>query len=174
MQFFTRLLQYPFTFRVWRKDISDLFYSSDFFQCDFAAIKEWRQLINHIMTVDKGFSELKSATPPPSRRRHLAVLQCISDLSAEVLSKSLLTHQASMMFVSKEQEDRMRARNIKRLSFVLYSGEVDKYNTQLSWIQEKLVDALKLSDAYPVYVEVRGKSLSAPLGREACGGARPL
>jgi len=59
-----------------------------------------------------------------------------------------------MMFVSKEQENLMRARNIKRLSFVLYSGEVDLYQSHLSWIQEKLVEALKLPDAYPVYVEV--------------------
>lgn len=131
LQFFSGLLQYPHTFKVWRKDVSDLFYSSEFFLFDFNAIKEWRGLINHVMTVDKGFSDLK-----------------------KILSKSLLTHQASMMFVSKEQEDRMRARNIKRLSFVLYSGEVDKYNTQLSWIQEKLVEALRLNDAYPVWVEV--------------------
>jgi hypothetical protein len=58
------------------------------------------------------------------------------------------------MFVSKEQENLMRARNIKRLSFVLYSGEIDLYQSHLSWIQEKLVEALKLPDAYPVYVEV--------------------
>eukprot|EP01094_Clydonella_sp_ATCC50884_P023658 TRINITY_DN5731_c0_g2_i1.p1 TRINITY_DN5731_c0_g2~~TRINITY_DN5731_c0_g2_i1.p1 ORF type:complete len:1753 (+),score=537.61 TRINITY_DN5731_c0_g2_i1:137-5395(+) len=131
LQFFSGLLRFPHTFKVWRKDISDLFYSSDFFHLDFNAVTEWRSLINHIMTVDKGFSDLK-----------------------KILSKSLLTHQASMMFVSKEQENRMRARNIKRLSFVLYSGEVDQYQTQLSWIQEKLAEALRLSDAYPVYIEV--------------------
>jgi hypothetical protein len=157
LRLFSGLLKYHNTFKVWRKEMTDLFYGSEFFQMDFNAISEWTSIINYIMKVDK------AAFPDLQRMDWESVVAftcCRRAIVADsreplgILSKSLQTHQASMMFVSKEQENLMRARNIKRLSFVLYSGEIDLYQSHLSWIQEKLVEALKLPDAYPVYVEV--------------------
>merc|ERR1712137_1103859 len=71
----------------------------------------------------------------------------------KTLAKSLQSH-ASMVFVSKEQENLLRARNIKRLAFTLLAGEVDQYATSLPVIQEHLFDALKLSHAHSVYEQV--------------------
>lgn len=59
-----------------------------------------------------------------------------------------------MVFVSKEQENLLRARNIKRLAFVVLAGEVDQYLSQLPVIQEQLFEALKLSHAHSVYEQV--------------------
>ena len=59
-----------------------------------------------------------------------------------------------MMFVSKEQENLMRSRNIKRIAFVLYAGDLDQWSNYLTLIQEILVDALKLPNAHTVYEQV--------------------
>ena len=59
-----------------------------------------------------------------------------------------------MMFVGKDQENLLRARNIKRIAFVLYTGELDQWSNYLTTIQENLVDALKLSNALAVYEQV--------------------
>ena len=70
-----------------------------------------------------------------------------------VVGKSLQSH-ATMVFVSKEQENLLRARNIKRLAFVLLAGEFDSYSTSVPIIQEHLFDALKLPQAPSVYEQV--------------------
>eukprot|EP00339_Tiarina_fusa_P002250 CAMPEP_0117019298 /NCGR_PEP_ID=MMETSP0472-20121206/14831_1 /TAXON_ID=693140 ORGANISM="Tiarina fusus, Strain LIS" /NCGR_SAMPLE_ID=MMETSP0472 /ASSEMBLY_ACC=CAM_ASM_000603 /LENGTH=295 /DNA_ID=CAMNT_0004724233 /DNA_START=979 /DNA_END=1866 /DNA_ORIENTATION=+ len=59
-----------------------------------------------------------------------------------------------MVFVSKEQENLLRARNIKRMAFVLLAGEFDQYATSLPLIQEQLFDSLKLAHAHSVYEQV--------------------
>lgn len=62
------------------------------------------------------------------------------------LSKSL-AGQASMMFVGRDQENLLRARHLRRLSFIIWSGGEDQYISTLPTIQEKLVEALKISNA---------------------------
>lgn len=69
------------------------------------------------------------------------------------VAKSLQSH-ATMVFVSKEQENLLRARNIKRLAFVVLAGSVDQYLTQLPLLQEQIFDALKLAHAHSVYEQV--------------------
>lgn len=64
----------------------------------------------------------------------------------KALSKSL-AGQASMMFASRDQENLQRARHLRRLSFVIWSGAQDQYTSSLPTIQEKLVEALKISHA---------------------------
>ena len=53
LRLFTGLLKHHNTFKVWRKEMTDLFYGSEFFQMDFNAIAEWTGIINYIMKVDK-------------------------------------------------------------------------------------------------------------------------
>ena len=48
----------------------------------------------------------------------------------------------------------MRARNIKRIAFAIFSGEMDKYSGYVTGIQEKLLEALKLAHAHSVYEQV--------------------
>jgi hypothetical protein len=70
-----------------------------------------------------------------------------------MLNKYLTAHQ-SLMFVSVEQENHIRANLLKRLAFIIYSGEFDQYLSSLPIIQEKLVEALKVPQASFVYIQV--------------------
>ena len=62
--------------------------------------------------------------------------------------------QIGNIFTSKEVENAMRARNIKRIAFAIFSGEMDKYSGYVTGIQEKLLEALKLAHAHSVYEQV--------------------
>ena len=56
--------------------------------------------------------------------------------------------------MSKDQETLNRALNLRRLSYIIYSGKVDQYSLQLPSVQEKLVELLKLEQTELVHVEV--------------------
>jgi hypothetical protein len=64
----------------------------------------------------------------------------------KALGKSL-AGQATMMFVGRDHENLLRARHMRRLSFVIWSGALDQYISTLPTFQEKLVEALKISNA---------------------------
>ncbi len=52
-----------------------------------------------------------------------------------------------MMFVGRDHENLVRARHLRRLSFCVWSGNLDQYLSILPSIQEKLVEALKINNA---------------------------
>ena len=86
------------------------------------------------------------SSPPPS----LLILPLSALLTFYVdimgaLSKSL-AGQASL-FTSRDHHNLVRARNLRRMSFAIWSGSVDQYATTLPTIQEKLVEALKTAHA---------------------------
>jgi hypothetical protein len=64
------------------------------------------------------------------------------------------TSPANGLFMSKYQETLNRALNLRRLSYIIYSGRVDQYSLQLPSVQEKLVELLKLEQTELVHVEV--------------------
>mmetsp|Transcript_12924 Transcript_12924/g.51598 ORF Transcript_12924/g.51598 Transcript_12924/m.51598 type:complete len:1773 (-) Transcript_12924:44-5362(-) len=130
--FLWSLMKSDYQPKLWKKDVMDTFHDSHFFLMDFESIALWRKIIDRTMQLDKAaFPELLRIT-----------------------GKSLQTSKATMMFVSKEQENILRARNIKRIAFVLLAGEMDQYSLYVPHIQEKLIEALKLSQASSVYEQV--------------------
>ena len=44
----------------------------------------------------------------------------------------------------------LRSLNLRRLSFILYTGEKNHFLTQLPAIQEKLVDVLRMTSVSPI------------------------
>eukprot|EP01102_Stenamoeba_stenopodia_P018896 TRINITY_DN7009_c0_g6_i1.p1 TRINITY_DN7009_c0_g6~~TRINITY_DN7009_c0_g6_i1.p1 ORF type:complete len:1930 (-),score=350.59 TRINITY_DN7009_c0_g6_i1:266-5218(-) len=125
------LCDYPYCLRAWRKEILDIFNDPEFFTFDQEALPHWKKVINHLMTKDKtAFQDV-----------------------VKMLNKYLTAHQ-SLMFVSVEQENVIRANLLKRLAFIIYSGEFDQYLSSLPIFQEKLVEALKVPQASYVYIQV--------------------
>lgn len=130
--FLWSLIKADYMPKLWKKDVMETFYDNHFFLMDFESLALWRRIVDRTMQLDRAaFPELLRAT-----------------------GKSLQTAKATMMFVSKEQENIMRARNIKRIAFVLLAGEMDQYSLFVPHIQERLIEALKLSQANSVYEQV--------------------
>lgn len=59
------------------------------------------------------------------------------------------------IFTNRELESLSRALSLRRLTYVLFTGEKDRYLTQLPLIQEKLVDLLRSPVGDMVHAEVR-------------------
>lgn len=76
------------------------------------------------------------------------------------LTKHYIEHMSKIIstpptiFTNKEQDNLNKANNLKRLTFIIYSGATDQYIANLPLIQEKLVEALKIPNATPVYIQV--------------------
>ncbi len=65
-----------------------------------------------------------------------------------------LTSYQAPLFISREQDLANKARQLKRISFVIYAGQIDQYISYLPAIQEKVVEALKVTNASPIYCQV--------------------
>jgi hypothetical protein len=53
------------------------------------------------------------------------------------------TAPSTNIFSNREQEMLLRALSLRRLSFVLFTGDKNQFLTQLPSVQEKLVDTLR-------------------------------
>lgn len=93
-----------------------------------AAGKKWRPLIKMLFETDKS-------------------------ALTELLSR-ITTAPSANIFANKEYEMLLRSLNLRRLSYVLLSGEKNQFLTQLPTIQEKLVDTLRNVTAPIVQSEV--------------------
>ncbi|CAB4494243.1 hypothetical protein RhiirA1_417017 [Rhizophagus irregularis] len=118
----------PFAYRVWRKEIWDVFIDNRFFNMTPGAAKKWRIIMQTIMTSEK-------------------------ERFPELLGR-LSTSPANALFVSKDQESLNRALNLRRISFVIYCGKENQYLPYLPSIQEKLVELFKLSLSELVHAEI--------------------
>lgn len=54
----------------------------------------------------------------------------------------------------KEQDHLNKAKQLKRLAWVIYCGKMDQYVQNLSPIFERIVEALKVPNAPIVYIQV--------------------
>lgn len=64
------------------------------------------------------------------------------------------TGAPSIIFSSHKSDVLLRARQLKRLSFLIHSGRLDQYSRHLPTILEKFVESLKLEDASALHVQV--------------------
>lgn len=104
----------PFSFKTWRREISDLFQESKFFQNRPEVYQLWQTVVHSLIRGDL----------------------------TELLSR-ITAIPSSSIFGSRESEVLQRTYSVKRLSFAIYSAPVDFYLQQLPLIQEKLVELLK-------------------------------
>ncbi|MCO5589740.1 hypothetical protein L7F22_043708 [Adiantum nelumboides] len=117
----------PGTYKAWRAPIGEYFNDPRFFETDVDVGVSFTPIIFAFMTGDKErFIETIGRVSPPSTN----------------------------IFTNREAETRMRALNIRRMSYVLYSSPKDYWLTQLPLIQEKLVDLLRNSANDPAISEV--------------------
>jgi hypothetical protein len=83
-----------------------------------------------------------------------------------VLLAKISTASSANIFTNRELESLSRALSLRRLTYALYTGEKDRFLTQLPLIQEKLVDLLRSSVGDLVHGEVNTEfsrtRLSAP------------
>ena len=75
-------------------------------------------------------------------------------MSTHPRTAKITTAPSANIFTNREYEMLLRSLNLRRLSYVLLSGEKNHFLTQLPSIQEKLVDTLSNVSAPVVQCEV--------------------
>ncbi|KAG8881950.1 hypothetical protein FRB98_004046 [Tulasnella sp. 332] len=120
----TEMVKNPAAIKAWRSSITDAFNDNRFFNSTPLTGSHWRPLVRSLMDSDKaGLVEL--------------IGRITSVPSANI-------------FANKEYEMLLRSLNLRRLSYVLFSGEKNQYMVPLPAIQEKLVDLLRSGTTAPV------------------------
>lgn len=128
MQITKELARIPAALRAWRGPVTDLLNDNRFFNCNPETALQWKPIIRALFDTDK------SAFP-------------------ELLGK-VATAPSANIFTNREHEMLMRGLNLRRLSYVLFTGDKNHFLTQLPTIQEKLVDILKNVSSPVVQSEV--------------------
>eukprot|EP00743_Colponemidia_sp_Colp-15_P009252 GILK01010105.1.p1 GENE.GILK01010105.1~~GILK01010105.1.p1 ORF type:complete len:2033 (+),score=370.69 GILK01010105.1:843-6101(+) len=121
-------LSYPL--KAFKREVWDIFNHPDFFNTNRRTLRRWAVILNSIVTED---------------RRN-----CIQDL----LSKITATQTVTQLFTNRDADVAAKARAMKRLCFVLFSGETDEYVGFLPAIMEKIVESLRMPQATPLHVQV--------------------
>ena len=105
--------------KAFRQPILDLFNKEDFFQMKIQTLRYWAKIINWVVTLDK------------------------TDLFSEYLEKVTLQ---SSFFSNESQENKKRIKSFERICFVIFSGEMNKYNNKLWTLVEKISEVIKNCD----------------------------
>jgi len=119
-QMLASLSSYQYTRKTWRKEAFELLLDPGFFQMDEICLGFWKAIIDNLMTHDK---------------------TTFKDLLARV---TVVPSGSLNLFSSREQEIEQRAQLLKRLSFSIYSSEIDQYQRFMPDIQERLSDSLRV------------------------------
>ncbi|KAF9447031.1 hypothetical protein P691DRAFT_803039 [Macrolepiota fuliginosa MF-IS2] len=116
------------------------------------ALKAWKAPVIDLFNDNRLFNSL-----PDEAELWKPVIKAFfdSDKTAfpELLSK-VATAPSANIFTNREYEMLVRSLNVRRLSFVVFTGEKNHFLTQLPTIQEKLVDILRNVTAPVVQSEV--------------------
>jgi hypothetical protein len=118
----------PGTLKSWRTPVSDVLGDNRLFNSTPNAAEQWKPLVKALYDQDRA-------------------------AMGELLAK-VSTAPSANIFASREFEMLQRSLNLRRLSYVLLSGEKNHSLTQLPTIQEKLVDVLRNVTAPIVQSEV--------------------
>ncbi|KAI6136235.1 Dopey, N-terminal-domain-containing protein [Pisolithus sp. B1] len=103
--------------KVWRAPVIDILYDNRVFNSNTAAATRWKPVVKALFDSDK---------------------TSFSDLLSRIASAP-----SANIFSNRENEMLLRSLNLRRLSFVLFTGEKNHFVTQLPNVQEKLVDILR-------------------------------
>ncbi|KAI6048019.1 Dopey, N-terminal-domain-containing protein [Pisolithus marmoratus] len=114
--------------RVWRAPVIDILYDNRVFNSNTAAATRWKPVVKALFDSDK---------------------TSFGDLLSRIASAP-----SANIFTNRENEMLLRSLNLRRLSFVLFTGEKNHFLTQLPSVQEKLVDILRNVPSAVVQSEV--------------------
>lgn len=128
LQIIRELSRIPAALKSWRGPVAELLSDNRVFNSNYNAALKWKPIIKALYDTDK------TAFP-------------------ELLGK-VATAPSSNIFTNREYEMSLRSLNLRRLSYVLFTGDKNHFITQLPTIQEKLVDILKNVTAPIVQSEV--------------------
>lgn len=104
--------------KTYRKQISEIFFSDFFFDSSSRALNKWSIIINLYMNYEK------------------------NDLIDDLISK---WNTSAGMFTSKLFETKQKCIAIKRVAFLLYSSELDKYIDKIDLLLKKMTENFKQS-----------------------------
>ena len=104
--------------KTYRKQISEIFFSDYFFSASSRSLNKWSTIINLYMNYEK------------------------NDLIDEIIGK---WNTSAGMFTSKLFETKQKCIAIKRVAFLLYSSEVDKYTDKIDLLLIKMTENFKMS-----------------------------
>ncbi|KZO91887.1 hypothetical protein CALVIDRAFT_601960 [Calocera viscosa TUFC12733] len=125
----TELTKIPAAAKAWRPSVGEVFADSRFFSSKPDSGIRWKGLIRPLMESDK-------------------------DRLVETIRQVGLAPSATI-FTSREMESLLRCMTIRRMTYILFSGERDQFHMQLPSMQEKVVDILRTSNNPPsVHAEV--------------------
>ncbi|KAJ7755024.1 Dopey, N-terminal-domain-containing protein [Mycena maculata] len=122
------LTKIPAALKTWRPPVAELLSDNRLFNCNSEDAEQWKSIMRSLFDLDK------TAFP-------------------ELLAK-VATAPSANIFTNREYEMLLRSLNIRRLSFVLFTGDKNHFLTLLPSIQEKLVDILRNVSAPIVQSEV--------------------
>jgi hypothetical protein len=128
VQVVKELARIPAALKAWRAPVIELLNDNRVFNSNADAALNWKPVIRALFDTDK------TAFP-------------------ELLAK-VATAPSANIFTNREYEMQQRSLNLRRLSYVLFTGDKNHFLTQLPTIQEKLVDVLKNVNAPIVQSEV--------------------
>jgi hypothetical protein len=128
VQIARELAKIPAALKTWRGPVTELLNDSRVFNSASDAAIKWKPIIKILFDTDK------TAFP-------------------ELLGK-VATAPSANIFTNREYEMLQRSLNLRRLSYVMFTGDKNHFLTQLPTIQEKLVDILKNVTAPIVQSEV--------------------
>ncbi|KAM0788392.1 hypothetical protein ACM66B_001530 [Microbotryomycetes sp. NB124-2] len=138
------------TLKAWRGSVADAFGDNRFFNAPPHMHKKWQPVVNALMASDK---------------------ERLIDLLAKISTVS-----SANIFTNRELESLSRALSLRRLTYVIYAGEKDRFLTQLPGIQEKLVDLLRSPVGDMVHAEVYLclRALFCRIGNQQLAGLWPV
>ncbi|KAJ7610904.1 Dopey, N-terminal-domain-containing protein [Roridomyces roridus] len=122
------LTKIPAALKTWRPPVTELLNDNRLFNCSAGDAERWKPIMKSL------FDQDKTAFP-------------------ELLAK-VATAPSANIFTNREYEMLLRSLNIRRLSFVLFTGDKNHFLTLLPSVQEKLVDILRNVTAPIVQSEV--------------------
>ncbi|KAJ6520217.1 Dopey, N-terminal-domain-containing protein [Mycena sanguinolenta] len=118
----------PAALKTWKPPVAELLSDNRLFNSNSEDAEKWKPIMKSLFDLDK------TAFP-------------------ELLAK-VATAPSANIFTNREYEMLLRSLNIRRLSFVLFTGDKNHFLTLLPSIQEKLVDILRNVTAPIVQSEV--------------------
>jgi len=122
------MVQNPQAVKAWRTQVGDAFADNRFFNAPPAINPSWKPLIQALMATDK---------------------ERFVELTAKISTVS-----SANIFTNRELESLSRALSLRRLTYTLFTGDKNRFLTQLPTIQEKVVDLLRSPVGDMVHAEV--------------------
>lgn len=147
------MTRYPTNLKAWKSQVVDIFSDNRFFNSPPSSHSNWKPLIQALMTADKErLVELTGEFFLSSLRF------CKSEANVQIILAKVTTAPSANIFTNRELESLSKTLSLRRLTYTIFTGDKNKFLTQLPIIQEKLVDLLRSNVGDIVHAEVSALS----------------